>query len=324
MSSEAASPATDLRIWSTDQVRASERLDYWVGAICEAFLEMDCSSRAADCFEGHLTHLPVGRLMVNRVQASTQDVYRTPAAIARSASPPFYLITQTEQPWHVRQGGQGVHLRPGDAVLVDAAQAYELHFPRAVSCLSVQMPRAWVGEWLREVDTRAARVVHRDQGWGAMLSALCVQLGRQPALALQASPAWLDHQFGALLGAALEPGPARRDRAAPNLHARALASMRQQLDQPGWRVAGLAAELGVSVRTLQRAFTESGDTVLGCWRRMRIERAQGLLGSPRLQGVSVAEIALRCGYTDASHFARDFQRETRLSPLRWARLHHGR
>lgn len=259
-----SAPASCLREWTTAQAQAPERLDYWVGAICEAFLEMDCSSRAADCFDGELIHLPLTQLAVNRVRASTQDVYRTPAGIARSRSQPFYLITQTEHPWHVRQGGHCLHLRPGDAVLVDAAQPYELHFPQSVACLSVQMPRAWVGQWLRTVDTAAARVAHREQGWGAILSALCLQLGRQPELALQMAPDWLEGQFGALMTAALEPSITEIPvKAGQALHRRAVASMRERLDQPGWRAAELAAELGVSLRTLHRAFTDVGETVAG-------------------------------------------------------------
>jgi len=35
---------TDLLRWSTDAVEARNRLDYWVGAICECFLEMEASS----------------------------------------------------------------------------------------------------------------------------------------------------------------------------------------------------------------------------------------------------------------------------------------
>lgn len=314
--------ASPLREWTTAQACPRERLDYWVGAICEAFLEMDCQSRVADCFDGRLTHLPLTQLALNRVEASTQDVYRTPVGIARSRALPFYLITQTEQPWQVRQGGRIVQLRAGDAVLVDSAQTYELHFPHSVTCLSVQMPRAWVGTWLQTVDTREARVAHRECGWGAMLSALSLQLGRSPELALQMAPSWLEEQFGALLAAVLEPPP--MDHAGGGgvgqglLHRRALARMRERLGEPDWRVTDLAAELGVSPRTLHRAFAAAGETVAARWRHVRMEHAGTLLLQARLSGLTMAEIGRRCGYTDASHFAREFQRVHGETPKRWA------
>lgn len=313
----APAPAPGLREWTTAQARPIERLDYWVGAICEAFLEMDCSSRAADCFDGSLVHLPLDQLAVNRVNASTQDVYRTSASIARSQTLPFYLISQIEHPWHLKQGGHLLQLRPGDAVLVDAAQPYELHFPQSVGCLSVQMPRAWVGQWLRRVDVPTARPVYREQGWGSVLSALCLQLGRDPALAAQVTPHWVEDQFGALLAAALEPAGPTANAPSRDLYQQALTWMRERLDRPGLRSTDVAQALSVSPRSLQRAFSSAGDTVAARWRRLRLEQARQLLSQRRLATLSVAEIGRRCGYTDASHFIRDFQREARVTPQRW-------
>ena len=45
-------PTTWCAKWSTHSVASPERLDYWVGAICEAFLEMDCTSREPAEFAG--------------------------------------------------------------------------------------------------------------------------------------------------------------------------------------------------------------------------------------------------------------------------------
>ena len=133
-------------------METGRRLDYWVGAICEAFLEMDCSSNQASLFEGRLTSVAVDVLSFNQVIACTQDVYRTSAGIARSEQHPFYLIAQRDSAWHVRQQGHLAHLRPGDAVLVDSAQCYALHFPESVAVMSIQLPSPTfaqnMDEWL--------------------------------------------------------------------------------------------------------------------------------------------------------------------------------
>ncbi|MCY7371025.1 MAG: hypothetical protein LH479_09195 [Polaromonas sp.] len=113
------------------------------GTICEAFLAMDCSSREDLSFDGALTGVALDALSLNQVTASTQDAYRTPGGIARGQQQhPLYLITQLRSAWHVRMGGQVPHLRLDDAVLVDSAHAYELHYPDAVACISVQIPQA--------------------------------------------------------------------------------------------------------------------------------------------------------------------------------------
>ncbi|MBX3652638.1 MAG: helix-turn-helix domain-containing protein [Ramlibacter sp.] len=314
----ASVPPPALRRWSTDEVDPAQRLDYWVGAICEAFLEMDCSSREAASFDGALTSLALEAISFNRVVASTQDVYRTPGAIARGRQHPFYLITQLQTAWHVRQGGHLAQLRPGDAVAVDAAQAYELHFPESVACLSVQMPRAWVGQWLTRLDQPAPRLVPRDRGWGQALSALCLQLGNDPGLAAGYPPTLLADQMGAMLASVLEtadaPTPARSD-----LAGRALRLIQLRFGEPGLTAQDVACALGVSVRTLHRAFAACQSTFAGSLRTRRLTEAARLLAQPRLAGLAVAEIGRRCGFADPSHFVREFQRAHGQSPGRWRR-----
>ncbi|WP_372660991.1 helix-turn-helix domain-containing protein [Hydrogenophaga sp.] len=307
--------------WSTDVVRPEQRLDYWVGAICEAFLEMDCSSRSAAHFDGRLVSMPVGALCLNQVLASPQDVYRTPSAIARASDlPSFYLITQLSTFWRVRQGGQMVQLRPGDAVLVDAAQSYELHFPESVACLSIQMPRSWLGQWLERVDVPQPRVVHRDQGWGQTLSALCLQLGKDPALAAAMPAAALSEQLGVLLSATLSPVPVEQQSRARQLYTDALALIRSLQGDHSLRVDDVAQRLGVSVRSLHRSFALAGQTVAASLRQHRLLQAQAMLAQRRFAGLPVSEVGRRCGYQDASHFVRDFQREVGTTPARWRRL----
>lgn len=311
-----ASPA--LRQWTTDVVAPAARLDYWVGAICEAFLEMDCSSREATTFDGMLQSLPVASLSVNQVRASTQDVYRTPAGIACSRHLPFYLIAQAEASWHVRQDGRVAHLRPGDVALVDSARPYELHFPEGVHCVSLQLPRAWVGQWLAQAEALGPRVAWRDRGWGQSLGALAVQLARDPGSAQALPPALLSDHLGALLSAALELPPAAAS-AAQGLHAHLTALMAARIDQGGLSAQALADEAGVSLRTLHRAFAAQGGSFAGTLRQMRLARAGELLRRPQLAHVSVAEIGRRCGFSDASHFARAFQRAMGTSPAAWRR-----
>lgn len=307
------------RLWSTEAVGCGERLDYWVGAICEAFLEMDCSSREAEAFGGQLASRDIEELSVNQVIASTQDVYRTPAGIARSRRSHFYLIGQADRPWHVRQGGQVAHLRPGDAALVDAAVPYELHFPQGVHCVSVQLPRAWVAQWLGTPEACGPRVAWHDQGWGRSLGALLVQLARDPDSAAAMPATLFEQHLGALMSAAFEPPP-MEEGASIGLHGRLLTLMRAQLDQPGLRAEALAQEVGVSLRTLHRAFSAAGGTFAGTLRCLRIERAQALLTQPRLAHLGVGEIGRRCGFADASHFVREFQRNVGATPAVWRRM----
>jgi AraC family transcriptional activator of tynA and feaB len=311
------SSAALTRQWTTDIVETGRRLDYWVGAICEAFLEMDCSSNQAPLFEGRLTSVAVDVLSFNQVIACTQDVYRTSAGIAKSAQHPFYLITQRHSAWHVRQQGQLAHLRPGDVVLMDSAQRYELHFPESVAVMSVQLPRHWVGRWLTQVDCMGPRVVVREQGWGQALSALCLQLAQEPLLAASYPPELLSDQLGAMLMAALEPAQAPSGPSSRSMVERARQYLRERLDQPGLVADVVAQALGISVRTLHRSFAAEQSSFSLTLRQLRLEQARQLLAQPRLANLTVGELGRRAGFADASHFVREFQQAFGMTPARW-------
>jgi AraC family transcriptional regulator, positive regulator of tynA and feaB len=303
----------ELHEWSTDAIRPGLRLEYWVGAVCQAFLEMDCDPRARSGFEGRITQVNIGELGFHRVISEAQDMFRTPAGIARSSRQPYYLLSLPHQCWQVRQDGKLLHLRPGDLVLIDSSRPYALNFPERSTGMSVCLPRPFVNRWLVEPERTAPRLVARNQGWGTPLSALCVALVQEPMSAGHYPPELLSDHLGAMLSAALDPPDATRS-AGGNLVDRAIAYLREQLAQPGIVARAAADELGISVRTLHRAFSAQGRSFGGTLRKLRLEEAQRLLEAPFLARLSVSEVGRRCGFADASHFVREFHQATGMTP----------
>lgn len=91
------------------------------------------------------------------------------------------------------------------------------------------------------------------------------------------------------------------------------------LAEPGLSPRMLARELGVSVRTLQRAFAESGEPVTAYIRRRRLEEARLALTAPSGR-LTVTEIAAHWQFADASHFSRAFKRHYGRTPAEYARM----
>jgi len=80
----------------------------------------------------------------------------------------------------------------------------------------------------------------------------------------------------------------------------------------------LAAECGLSARHFARAFKRSTGVPPFRWLlKLRIERAKELLRVPSL---SLADVAVTCGFTDQSHFTRVFVAATGLPPGTWRRM----
>ena len=77
------------------------------------------------------------------------------------------------------------------------------------------------------------------------------------------------------------------------------------------RATDLATELGVSTRTLERAFIADAKMTLGEWRqRSRIARAIALLAS----GSDVQDVALEVGYATPSAFVTAFKKYVGMTP----------
>ncbi|WP_299426133.1 AraC family transcriptional regulator [uncultured Shimia sp.] len=81
--------------------------------------------------------------------------------------------------------------------------------------------------------------------------------------------------------------------------------VRAELHRP-WDIAELADISGLSQSQLFRRFkAETGNSPIGWLRKERIVLACYLL---RTTALSIAQVALQCGYLDPFHFSRDFKR----------------
>jgi AraC family transcriptional activator of tynA and feaB len=84
------------------------------------------------------------------------------------------------------------------------------------------------------------------------------------------------------------------------------------------RVQELAAAHNVAPRTVHRAFEATGDTVGSVVRKYRLAAARDDLVNTNL---SIAAIAHRWGFCDASHLGREFRRQMSLSPGDYREAH---
>lgn len=89
--------------------------------------------------------------------------------------------------------------------------------------------------------------------------------------------------------------------------------------QDAWGLGDMAAQVHVSVRTLQRRFlAATGMTPVQYLQAARIERSKDLLESERL---AVPEVAARVGYKDRVAFGRLFKKMVGMSPAAYRQKH---
>jgi AraC-like DNA-binding protein len=120
-----------------------------------------------------------------------------------------------------------------------------------------------------------------------------------------------------LLGALFAPPePASGSRHTDKLFSRVCAVIKDGFADPDFGPDEVAAEAGISLRYLQKLFTQRGSTCTEFIYSRRVDHAAQLLrrrGSLRT-GQPLSEIAYACGFRDYTHFARRFRHRFGYTP----------
>ncbi len=130
---------------------------------------------------------------------------------------------------------------------------------------------------------------------------------------LAAETALLDAMSTLIVRHALTHPEARRPNLDPPRVARMKERLAADLTEP-LSLSALAADVGLSPFHTARLFTQATRIPPHAWRnQLRLQRAL----APLREGVSVADVAAACGFTDQSHFTRHFRRMFGVPPGRW-------
>ena len=133
-----------------------------------------------------------------------------------------------------------------------------------------------------------------------------------PIWKLTSSSADIYMQFAVydLVGALFAPSDPRPvSRSADKLFARICGVVKDGLPDPDFGPAEVASEAGISLRYVQKLFTERSTTCSEFIYSHRLDHAAHLLHRRALLGTGqpLSEIAYACGFREYAHFARRFQ-----------------
>ena len=91
----------------------------------------------------------------------------------------------------------------------------------------------------------------------------------------------------------------------------------RRLTDPALSPTALARKLNVSVRSLQRAFANEGQSLSAYIRERRLDEARRALIAPHRR-MTITEIAARWQFADSGHFARAFRKRYAQTPTDYA------
>ncbi len=307
------------RMWSTENVEARDRLSYWVEAVCNTYVQLDCDAPKPDApFHGTIEANQLATLGLSRVTASPQWVRRTPAKIARATEDYFLVSIQTKGCGKIVQDGRMAELSRGDFALYDSTRPYELIFDGPFQQHVLQLPGAVLRGRLRDTQKLTARKVCGDRGAGHLMIGMINTLAADIDTLEGAPVAAIAESVENILVAGLCSLPGAADPAISHLTSfhrdQIKAYALQRLRDPQLSVNMIAAHLRLSPSTIYRAFADEPISLnTWIWNR-RLDGAKRELCDPALINSSISEIAFGWGFNDAAHFSRVFRQRFGCSP----------
>jgi AraC family transcriptional regulator, positive regulator of tynA and feaB len=207
---------------------------------------------------------------------------------------------------------QTVRLAAGDVVLVDAARPVT-YFADSQGALwntvSLNLPRQSL---VSHLGLEPQSGLYRRAGTpaGRLLFDLIREIDNGDGSASSPADSYMQLAVYDLVGALFAPSdPSPVSRHADKLFTRVRGVIRDGFTDPDFGPGDAAVKAGISLRYLQKLFTEHGSTCSEFIYALRLEHAAHLLHRRALLGTSqsLSEVAHACGFSDYTHFARKFR-----------------
>lgn len=215
--------------------------------------------------------------------------------------------------------GRDLLLGPGDAVLTSAEDASTFERFAAGDCFSLRVPRRILAPIIMDVDDAVMRAIGDRQTEIRVLIDYATSLVREHALATPALRELGAGHLHDLLALVLGPTDDVKESAGRRgAKAARLRKAKVLIANNCWRqdlsVGGVAQELGVTPRYLQRLFEADGKTFSSFLIEQRLKRAHRMLREPEFVERPVSSIAYDVGFGDLSYFNRCFRRAYGATP----------
>lgn len=308
-------PSALVQFWSTDSVPAAKKRKYWIDAVGRSITKVEITIPDEAHFRAELWSREMGVLRISKTEANVGvTVRRTAANIAKDSHERYFLVGSYRAMWSLGTRGRAERLHPEDLVLLSSRREYTLRLPDESEIFSLSFPSSWINVWIANPEDHVGMRLDAATGWSRVLCAFVRQLCSDFASAAVDRQGTLVDQLGALAGLAVDDASGTTRSAGRSVYERIRKVLLDRHVESNLTAADVAADLGVSVRTLYRHTSGLRISIPRVIAEIRLETAKRMLSNRVFLSLSVAEIGRRCGYSDASHFVRQFRLFCGLTP----------
>jgi AraC-like DNA-binding protein len=272
---------------------------------------------------GTLTDL--GALRISSIRSNVTRVERTPRLAHDDLAPSLLLGLQVSGSGLVVQDDREAVVRPGDLVVYRSTSPYKLVDADGYRQHQLRMPLdklALPRDVVRQVT--ATRLIPGHPVADVAMMYFRRLAGRARAFADAGADAVSQPSMElvrAVISTHLDASSTTaKESMQATLQLRIMEYLRAQLGDPNLNAGQIAADHHISVRHLYNVLAAGGIS-LGEWiRSHRLEACRDELGRGLSQNVTIASVAQRWGFRDASSFGRLFRSAYGVSPREWREM----
>jgi AraC-like DNA-binding protein len=304
----------------SNNLLGTEPMDYeaWRALLRPLYGRHSLEGDEPNTFAGWLRCLSVSGLTAVDICCNAHRFERTHQDVRLDNRDHYKVVFQVAGQSTMYQNDQCVQLAVGDVALVDVARPMTWVSDEGnVRRLSLDLPRQSLvsnlgfepqGGAFRRNGTPAGRLLYE-----VVLDAL-----NGGGSAFPPVDSYMQLAVYNLVGALFAPpdSPSLSSGHANKLFMRIRGLIKARFADPDFGPSEGASEAGISLRYLQKLFTQRGFTCTEFIYSLRLNQAARLLERRKLLSLSepISAIAYACGFRDYTHFARKFRRRFGYSP----------
>ncbi len=262
-------------------------------------------------FTGSVRPISVCGLTAAVVGSNAHRVERTLRDVRLDGANHYFALFHVAGRSAMTHNDEAVRFDVGDVVLVDAARPvtfFNSNASKSWKSVALLLPRQSLVSHLG-FEPPGGRYRHSGTTAGRLL--LDLILNSANAAGSMPSPAnsYMRLAVYDLVGALFAPDDSAPSRHADKLFMRVRSVIKDGFADPDFGPCEAAARAGISLRYLQKLFTQRGSTCKEFIYSFRLDHAARLLQRRASLGASQAlgEIAYACGFRDYRHFARKYR-----------------
>src|SRR6202051_3109250 len=305
-------------VFSTNNVHARDRFDFWHGVACKNLVDHDSLPECRVAFDAQIEMGYLGNLELVLFPNSPMQVSHTAPHIAPPRSDHVFVCRQVAGVILLEQDTRQVALEAGDVALLDPLLPYEGNFSADSETLVLKVPRreleARVGK-TAHMGARSIKPVRAEDRLMSSLSAMLPSLaGKMNSISEEMVG---NHALDLIAVSLAETMEADRPRVSSAkalvlLNVRSVIEVR--LTDPSLGAQAVADAVGVSVRYANAVLADHDTSIMRLIQARRLERCRYALEDPNQAHRTVSEIAYGWGFSDMTHFGRRFKKAYGILP----------